>query len=107
MALKWHEHEQGLRRGHHAANGVHGKLLHHAVDGRGKQLQPGAFSRLLEVMSQACGFALGVGEITEQRAAVFALGLGVGLGGRSEGGIGFAQPVFLYLKLLLIFDQDL
>jgi len=85
MAFKWYQHEKGLRRGHHAANGVHGKLLHHAVDGRGKQLQPGAFSRLVEVMSQACGFALGFGEITKQRAAVFARGLGARLGGGSEG----------------------
>ena len=73
MAVGGHDGHQHLRRSHHAAFGMHGELLHGAVDRRGQGLQPVLLRGLRQLILEACDLLFGVGKFFQDRMAVFVL----------------------------------
>ncbi len=60
---------------HDAAFGMHGELLHRAVHGRRQRLQAVFLRGLHQLLVQACGFLLGLGQVLEVGVLVLVLGL--------------------------------
>ena len=75
LTVARHDHHQGLRGRHHAADRVYGQLLNHARDRRGQLLKLGALLGLRQIGRQAGGFPLGLGQFAEQCSAILGPGL--------------------------------
>ena len=75
MAVGGHDGHQHLRRRHHAAFGMDGKLLHRALDRRCQRLQPEFLRCLHQLFVEARGLLLGLRQQVE--VVVFPLGLGL------------------------------
>ncbi|HEV3178503.1 MAG TPA: hypothetical protein VGZ72_21090, partial [Stellaceae bacterium] len=82
-----------LRRRHHATHGVDGDLLHHAVDGGGEGLAVALLLGLHELLSEAPRLLIGLGEVTEDRAAVLGLGRAALLDDGGNRVIGLAETM--------------
>ena len=67
LAVGRHHDQQRLRRRHDAADGVHGELLHDAVDRGGQLLQLGALLGLDQVLREPVRLLLGLGEFVRER----------------------------------------
>ena len=81
------------------------KLLHHAVHRSGQQLKLGLLLRLNEILGEAAGFLLGLGEFVGQCVSIFGGSLAARFtnGGRSC--FRLAQMTFLDGEILLLLDQ--
>ena len=107
MAVERHDHGERLRRGHHAPDCVHRKLLHHAVDRRGERLELGSLLGLDHVLGKAGGLLFGLGQLVKTGAAILRRSLGAGFGQRGNRGVGFAVVALLNQEFLLLGDEIL
>src|SRR5262249_51445728 len=64
-AVAGHDHQQRLRRGDHAADGVDRELLHHALHGSGELLKPGLLLGLDQILSEPVRLLLGLASSSE------------------------------------------
>ena len=65
LAVAGTTHQQCLRRRDHAADGVDGELLHHAVDRRRQRLQLGLLLGLDQVLGQPAAFCSALASSSE------------------------------------------
>ena len=68
LAVGRHDHHQLLRRRHHAADGVDGKLLHHAVDRRGELCSLVRCSALMTSWARPAAFCSALARSSSRRA---------------------------------------
>ena len=105
LALSRHNGEQRLRRRNHAADGVHGKLLHDPVCRRGEGLQPRPLLGLDQVFGKPRRLALRFHQVARQHPAVLRPGLGASLNERGDSRLSLAIAALLHLALLPLLDQ--
>jgi hypothetical protein len=106
-ALARHHHHQRLCRRDDAADRMHRKLLHHAVERRGKGLQPDALARLDQIVLERPGLGFRRREIARETAAIFGERLRPRLLDRRHRRFGFAQLALLDEQLLLLANEIL
>ena len=75
MAVGRHHDKQRLRRRDDAADGVHRKLLHGAVDRGGQDLELGPLFGLDQILAQSGRLALRFDQFAGEGAAEFGVGL--------------------------------
>ena len=105
MAIIGHDHEQRLRRRHHASDGVHRKLLHDAVDRRRKQLKFGPLLSLDQIFARLADFLFGLRQIARKGASILGRGLGAGFRDRCDRRLGLLVAALLDEKILLLVDE--